>query len=232
MRRFLIALAAGLCLTGPALAESPDRLITVTGEGRAEAVPDMATVSLGVTSEARTAAEALARNSAAMTQVLGQIAAAGIAPRDVQTSGLSLSPRWDNARSTGGPPRIVGYVVSNRVSVRVRELDGLGGLLDRLTSEGANSFGGVSFGLSEPGPIEDAARQAAVADARRKAELFAKAAGVTLGPLLSLQEAGGVSPPMPMERMEMAMTADIAVPVAAGEVSLLAQVTLVYAIAD
>ncbi|MEL6645381.1 MAG: SIMPL domain-containing protein [Pseudomonadota bacterium] len=230
MARILVAMFVALALmAGPGVAQDMARVITVTGEGRIEAVPDMATIRLGVMSEGRTAREAIDANSRAMAGVLGRIEAAVVAARDVQTQGFSVNPRWENRQNER--PRIAGFVASNQVMVRVRDLDGLGELLDAVTRDGANSFDGLSFGLQDPAPAQDAARRAAVAEAQRKATLYAEAAGVTLGPLMSIDEGGAAPRPVPMARAEMSMAMD-GVPVAAGEVGVSAFVRLIYAIAE
>ncbi|MDJ0826839.1 MAG: SIMPL domain-containing protein [Rhodobacter sp.] len=223
--RFWIA-AAVLVLALPIWAQetAPGRL-TVTGEGRVESVPDMATITLGVTSEARTAADAMRETSKATAAVLGRLASAGIEDRDMQTRDLSLSPVWDS-RSSSSPPKIVGFQARNTVVVRVRALDALGGILDEVIEAGANLFQGLSFGLQEPGPVHDEARRRAVAEARRKAALYAEAAGLSLGAVLELNEAGGSPRPMMLERAAMAS----AVPIAAGEVAIQAAVSMVFEI--
>lgn len=216
-------------LAAPAFAQELPRLITVTGEGRALAAPDMATLRLGVTTDGATARDAIAANSRAMADVLDRIESAGVADRDVQTQDFSVSPRWENRPNEA--PRIAGFVARNQVFVRVRDLDALGPLLDAVTRDGANTFDGLSFGLQDPGPVENAARRAAVTEAQRKATLYAEAAGVTLGPLQSIDEGGASSSPVPMARAEMAVAMD-SVPVASGELAITARVRLVYQIAD
>jgi uncharacterized protein YggE len=213
-----------------AMAEDGARL-TVVGEGRVDAAPDMATITLGVTAQADTATAAMDETSAGVAALLERLAAAGLEARDVQTSGLSLNPVWDNQTYSSGAPRITGYVVSNTVTARVRALDSIGGVLDDVLEAGANMFNGLSFGLQDPQPALDAARTAAVADARRKAELFATAAGVTLGPIVSISEAQDGGGPQPMFRMDAAMASD-GVPVVAGELTVAARVTVVWAIAE
>jgi uncharacterized protein len=202
--------------------------ISVTGEGRVAVEPDMATLQVGVNRQAATAAEALALTSEAAAAVLARIEEAGIEARDVQTSALTLQPRWERRPSRDGEMQLVGYEASNILTVRLRELPLLGGLLDATVSDGANTFGGLTFGVTETGPLLDEARVAAVAEAMRKAELLAEAAGVALGPLQSLSEYGDDSPRPPMMRAEMAMDS---VPVAAGEVTYAVTVQMVYSIA-
>ncbi len=225
MRR-IGAIVVAVLLAGAAWAEGEVARITVTGEGRVAAVPDMATVSLGVSAQAETAKAAMDRTSDGVAALLVQLAAAGVEDRDIQTSGLSLGPVWQHSRTGDEPPRITGFSAANTVTVRVRALDELGRLLDGALAGGVNTLHGVSFGLQDPMPRLDEARAEAVADAWRKAELLAGAAGVSLGPILSIAEDQGVSGPMPMFRMEAAM-AD-AVPVAAGETEVTARVTIVW----
>jgi uncharacterized protein len=211
--------------------ESNQGRITVSGEGSVATAPDMALISLGVTTEEKTAAAALAANNARMSAVLERLKAGGIAVRDLQTSGLSLQPRWDN-RSTqlGERQRIVAYQVSNQITVRVRDLATLGSILDIAVSDGANTFHNLVFSVVEDGGLKDQARQLAVADARRKAELLAAAAGVALGRIVSLDEVEQGRGPVMMARME-SMSAD-AVPVAEGEVAITARVNIVFEIAQ
>jgi len=225
-------MAAFALATAPVLSETvAPRTITVTGEGRAEAVPDMAHVTIGITAEAPTAQEALRHSSEAVTQTLALLDAAGIAPRDRQTSGLSLSPVWDYGRGDR-PPRITGYRASNAVAVRLRDLAMLGAVLDGAVAEGANRLEGLSFVLSDPEPVMDEARRRAVADARRKAGLYAQAADVVLGPVQLLAEIGDQPQGRPLGlRAESAMLADASVPVAEGELEFVARVQIVFGIA-
>ncbi|MEE9429127.1 MAG: SIMPL domain-containing protein, partial [Paracoccaceae bacterium] len=178
--------------------------------------------------QARTATAALAENSKNSAVMLAVIEELGVAPRDMQTSGLSLSALWNN-RSSGSNerPDIVGYSANSQVTIRVRDLNNLGSILDSVVKSGANGFNGLQFGLQDPVPAQDNARAAAVADAKRKAELYAKAAGISLGPIHTLSEAGSSSP-QPVMLREMAMSD--AVPIAQGEVSMRASVTIVYEI--
>lgn len=225
----LPVLALSLVLSGPARADAPQPpQVSVMGEGRFEAAPDMATISLGVTTMAATAAEAMARNGDDVARVLANLTAAGIEARDVQTTGLSLNPNWTNYDSAGGA-RIEGYTAQNLVSVRVRALDRLGGILDAAIKDGANTLNSLTFGIAEPGPAEATARTRAVEDARRKAEALAGAAGLTLGPVLSIAEGGGYAAPMPMFRTEAASDG---VPVAGGEIAVVVGVTVVWTLEE
>lgn len=210
-----------------AAAETAAPRIVVSGEGRVAAAPDMATITLGVQTQAPTAAEALAANSARLGAVLARLKATGIAERDLQTSGLSLGPQLDYSRD-GQPPRVLGYEVSNMLTVRVRDLDRLGAVLDQAVSDGANTFHGLSFGLADPAGAYDAARVKAVEEARRKAGMMAAAAGVGLGAVLEIGEQGGMMDPRPMYRMGAADAESV--PVQGGEVSYAVTVTVTWAL--
>jgi len=224
----LAALLAVQLSALPALAQAPAARITVTAEGRVDSAPDMATITLGVQTQGRTAAEALAANSAQLATVLGRLKAGGIAARDLQTSGLSLGPQMDYSRQ-GQPPRVIGYEASNMLTVRVRNLDLLGGVLDQAVSDGANTFHGLAFGLSDPTAALDTARVQAVGEARRKAAMMAGAAGAQLGAVLDMAEQGGGIDPRPMYRGAVAMEAS-PVPVQGGEVSLSVSVTVTWSL--
>jgi uncharacterized protein YggE len=191
----------------------------------------MATVVLGVMHEAKTAREALDAMNADLARVLERLAETGIDARDMQTSGLNLRPvQRDYSRSGSEGPEISGFVAASDITVRVRDLERLGPLLDTVVDDGANLFRGLQFGVREPQPLEDAARRAAVAEARRRAELHAEAAGVALGPLLTLTEIDRGRPAL--MRAEMAMdSGGGAVPLAAGEVVFTARVAMTYSIA-
>ena len=230
MSRFKAYLAVILLAMGaaPAWSQSEGR-ITVSGEGVVTAVPDMAVITMGASAEAETAKAAMDETSDITAAILERLTEAGIDARDIQTSDLSLNPIWSNRTSSDDRPRIDGYQASNRVTVRVRDLEALGPILDAVLTDGANRLGGLQFTIAEPDPLLDEARRRAVADARARAELFAEAAGVELGALLSLSE-NGARMPRP-EMMSMARSYDEAVPVAQGEAELRAGVTLVYEIA-
>ena len=221
-------LASALALPpAPALAESAPARITVTGEGRADLAPDMATITLGVATEAATAAEAMAEASALVARILDRLTGEGIEARDIQTSGLGLGPRHDYPEGRGTPV-LRGYQASNTVTVRVRDLARLGEVLDLAVGDGANTVHGLVFGLADPAPALDMARVRAVEDARRKAGLIAGAAGVELGPVIEMREGAGTVPPRPLAmRMAMDMAAE-SVPVAEGELSLAASVTITW----
>jgi uncharacterized protein YggE len=229
MRPILPAvLALMLAVAVPAAAQDePPRQIVVTGVGEVEAAPDRATVTAGVETQGETAAEALAANATTMTAIFAALEAADVPRADFQTSQLSLDAIWEDRSGAEGPPKVVGYQASNLVTVRVREIARLGVVIDAVTTAGANRMYGIGFEVAEPKPFLDDARKAAVADARARAELLAGAAGVTLGPVLTIREVGDMGGPRPMfARAEM----DAAPPVSEGTVGLSARVEIVYAI--
>jgi uncharacterized protein YggE len=204
------------------------RTITVSGEGRVSAEPDMALLRLGVSREARKASDAMRAASEAAAAVLAQVRASGIEARDVQTANVSLSPRWQHDKNNAS--RIIGYVASNDLTVRVRALETLGALMDAVVSDGANQMNGLSFAIAEPQPLQDEARKSAILDARRKAALLAETAGVSLGPVLTVTEGSAVQPPVAFARG--AVLESSAVPIAAGELDISARVTVVFAIGE
>lgn len=223
-----LALWAGPVLALPALAQEPLRQITVNGEGMTSAAPDLAWVNVGVQHRAATAAEAVALMSEGMAAVLAELDAEGVAPADIQTGQLSLYPNYaDSSYDSSG--EVTGFTASIAVDVRVRDLDRVGAILDAVVSDGANTFGGIRFDLTDPSGAYDEARREAVADARAKAELYAEAAGVTLGDLVSLSENGFFAAPVfAAPRLEAADS----VPIAPGEVSYSASVVMIYTIGD
>ncbi len=202
-----------------------DRLITVSATGYAYAEPDRARLSTGVTAEADTAEAALSANTELMKKVIAGLKEAGIDPKDIQTSNFNVEPRYTNPRD-GEPPVINGYRVSNQVSILVRDLKAIGGLVDKLVSLGANQIHGLNFEVSKAETLKDEARTEAVANARRRAELLAKAAGADVGEVVSIAEEVGYSGPRPMA-MARAEKADFA-PVEAGTETLEARVTVTW----
>ena len=217
---------AGAVLTAPALAQViPPAAISVTGEATVSVPPDLAEIGGGVTSEAKTAREASEANNAAMGKVLQALKGAGIEGKDIQTARLSLQPQ--SAPNRSGPSAIAGYRASNRVTIRVRDVTKVASVIDTLVGAGANEIGGINFVVSQASKLLDEARERAVADARRKAEIYAKAAGVTLGAPLSISEEGN-SAPVPYRRMAAGMAASA--PVAQGEETLAVTVSVSWAI--
>ncbi|WP_112311208.1 SIMPL domain-containing protein [Pseudogemmobacter bohemicus] len=221
------AFGAALAAASPLLAEGR-ALITVNGEASISRAPDMATISIGVTTVGASAGEALKLNSTDMEKVIARLKEAGIAEGDMQTSGLSVNPNWANSYSSSGAQKIDGFTAMNYLTVGIRDLGKLGEVLDQVVADGANTLNGVNFALIDPRPALDEARKLAVADARARAELLAGASGVKLGDLVSITDGGGFNGgPAPMFKAEAA-----SVPVQRGEVSYQANVTISWEIAD
>jgi hypothetical protein len=220
----LVLMAAASTALADTITEQ--RSITVSASGTVAAEPDQARISSGVTTEAATASQALARNSDTMQKVIAGLKASGIAAKDIQTTSFRVEPRYTRPRE-GEARAIDGYRVVNQVEVLARDLDKLGEVLDHLVSLGANEMAGLSFEVSKAETLRDEARKEAVANAIRRAELYAAAAGVGLGEILSIQEGGDRGPrPMPMAR---AMQAE-AVPLERGTEMLEASVTVTWAL--
>lgn len=213
----------------PAQAQTvPSRTLTMTGQGEVRAAPDSVTLSAGVTSQGATAAAALAANTNRMQGVFAALKKLGIADKDMQTSNFSVSPMMSDG-ANNQPPRVTGYQVNNQVRVRLDDVTRLGAALDALVTAGANQINGVDFTIKDPAPLLTEARGDAVADARAKAETYAKAAGVSLGPILSITENQN-SGPRPVYAAMAMVRAPKAVPVAAGEESVNAEVAIVWEI--
>jgi uncharacterized protein YggE len=221
----IVALAGGL-LGAPALAQvTPPAAISVTGEATVSVPPDLAQIDGGVTTEAKTAREASDTNNAAMGKVLLALKGAGIDEKDFQTSRLSLQPQYAPNRSS--PNAVVGYRASNRVTIRLRDVTQVASVVDVLVAAGANELGGINFMVSAASKLLDDAREQAIADARRKAEIYAKAAGVTLGSPVSISEEAAPGP-VPYRKMSAGMAASA--PVAQGEETLRVAVSVSWAI--
>jgi uncharacterized protein YggE len=232
MRPLVTALAIVFAFAAPAAAADADlqrNFVAVWGQGEVRAAPDTADVSAGVVTQEETAAKALAANSAAMDKVMKAIAAAGIPPADVQTQGVNVSPVYGRQPRTDGTPQIGGYRASNIVALKVRDLGRLGAILDTLVTAGANEMHGVRLTVGTPEKLLDAARTKAMADARRKALLYAEAAGAKLGRVTTISEESAVIP-IPRVMRGRADMAQEAVPIAAGEVELKATVRVTFAL--
>jgi uncharacterized protein YggE len=241
-RPLALGLALGLALsslTAPMAASAAHaednaarRSMTVTGTGEVSATPDIAYLDSGVVSEGKTAGEALVENSKAMQAIFAGLEKMKIAKDDIRTSQFSVNPVYTNPQpkpdGTQDAPTIRGYQVTNQVTVTVRSLGDLGGILDKLVALGSNRVDSIRFEIENPERLLDKAREAAVMDALRKAKLYANASGVALGAVLNLSESGGYQQPMYM-KSAMAMR-DSAVPVAAGTQQVQANVTLTIGI--
>ena len=246
MKRFALALLCAIALpvaaqaqaTPPVTIAPGNTLLTVSADGRSLRIPDLAVFSAGVTSQAKTAGAALSANAADMNRVVAALKRAGIADRDIQTSNLSLNPVYapliqrPDGQYEQGEQRIIGYNVNNTVTVRQRKLAEFGRVIDTLVESGANQVNGPSFQMDEPDAATDEARLAAMKKARARAELYARAAGLRVVRILSISESGGYVPGPPVVFARMAADSAAAPsPVAAGEIQLNANVTVMFELA-
>ena len=247
MKRFTLALLCAIALpssaalaqqTAPMTIAPGNTLLTVSADGRSLRTPDLAVFTAGVTSQAKTAGAALSANAADMNRVVGALKKAGIADRDIQTSNLSLNPVYapqiqrPDGQYEQPEQRIVGYQANNTVTVRQRKLDEFGRVIDTLVEAGANQVNGPSFQMDEPDAATDEARLAAMKKARARAELYARAAGLRVVRILSISESGGYTPGPPVVFARMAADSAAAPsPVAAGEIQLNANVTVMFELA-
>ncbi len=227
----LLALAAALLVpAGPALAQQPQRAraprIVVTGDGSVSVQPDHAQISLGATTRAKTVKEGVDANARLMAAILAALKGAGIAAPDIQTTRLSIQPLYGSATSSA-ETRLSGYSIANHVTATVRDIGAVGSVIDAAVAAGATDIGGISFLVSDPSTALDGAREAAIADARRKAEVYAKASGVRVGDVEWITEDTSAAPPLPM----MSRAASAPVPIASGEDTLRVRVTVAFAIA-
>ena len=227
----LAASAAPMALAqaAPPAAESMFRATTLNlaAYGEVKAAPDMASINLGVMTEAKTAQAAMQANAGRMTEVMAALRKAGIATKDIQTSGLNLNPQYVYEQNV--PPRLTGYQASNQVTVVVHDLTKLGAAVDATVSAGANQVNGISFGLNDPTAAENAAREDAVKALQAKADLYARATGYRVGRLVSLGEGGGYTPRPPVPMMAYASKREaMDTPVSAGELNVRIDVNGLY----
>ncbi len=239
MKTLMRAAALGAMLACTAMsagAQTADPMFLATtlnlsAYGEVRATPDKATITMGVQTQAPTAAEAMAQNAARMTRVVEALRRAGVAEKDVQTTSIDLNAQYEYKENQ--PPRLTGYQAVNQVSVTINDLARLGPSIDAVVSAGANQINGIGFGIKDPHAAEDAARLAAVKALEAKAELYAGATGYHIARLVTLSEGGGYvpSPPRPMPMYAMAKADVASTPVAAGELSVRVDVTGLYELA-
>jgi uncharacterized protein YggE len=203
--------------------------LNLSAFGETRLAPDMATINLGVVTEAPTAQAAMQGNATRMTQVMAALKRGGVAEKDVQTSQLSVEPQY--AYEQNQPPRLTGYRAANQVTVTVRDLSRLGAAVDAVVGAGANQVSGISFGLADPTAAENAARQAAVKALAAKADLYAAATGYRVLRLVSLSEGASYTPPQPVPMVAMARFEKAETPVAPGETRVRIDVSGVYELA-
>ena len=228
---FAIALATLLFIPCSAHA-SEDRLanIVITSEVKVKTAPDIATITAGVVTSSPVAATALQENAQKMNAVFAALKKAGIAEKDMQSSGINIHPEYDYQQNQ--KPRVTGYQVINNVTVILRDIDNIGATIDALVAEGVNQLSGPSFSVDDPEPLLDKARAEAVRKARKRADIYAEAAGVSIKRILSIMEHNAlhVSPrPMMMRSMGMELKQE-ETPVAPGEVELGVTVNVSYEI--
>ncbi len=225
MPRTLIAFIIALMVFAPPSARAVDRLVTVTGDATVAVTPDLAVIRIGVTTQGKTAREASEANSRKMTAVLTALKDSAIAEGDIQTSHLSLQPQYDTSKN--GAARLLGFQVTNEVTVKIHNIDSVPGILDRAIGAGANEMSGIEFIVSEQSKLLDQARDEAIADARRKAMLYAQAAGGKLGRVILITEEGSAAP-----SRTLTGNRNRAVPIAPGEQRLRAKVSVSYELAQ
>lgn len=198
--------------TGPVIS------LSVSEEVRSK--PDMATVGTGVQTRALTAQEAMRLNAQQMEKVIAAIMKSGVDRKDVQTSGINLSPQYDYSNRDGQTqPRFIGYEASNQVTVVVRRIDDVGAVIDRMVGAGATNVNGPSFGIADDTALLRQAREKAIRTAAERAQFYALQTGYRSARLLSLSEMGNFAPPVPMPMMVRAQAAEAKTPVEAGEMA-------------
>jgi uncharacterized protein len=221
--------ATVLAATGAAQAQQsqlpPERRVVVIGEGGVSVAPDYAQLRSGVTNTAKTAKEAADANTKMMAAINAALLNSGIEQKDIQTARFSVQPVYA-PRQPNTEPKLTGFTVSNQVNVTIRQIGKVGEILDRLVTTGATDVGDVEFLHAEPAKALDQAREAAIADARRKAELYAHAAGLSLGGVTSITEDSGYAPPAPMVALRASGGMATPVPIAAGEDTLHVRITV------
>jgi uncharacterized protein YggE len=225
MTKILSSLAALLLVASPSFAN-----ITVTGQGKIKYTPNVAFITVTASSDAVTAAEAWRMNSEVVQKLFDVLKDFGTDEKDFKTAGVQVTPRYDRPKDKA--PVLVGYTVSYDLSITARDLKKVGKLLDGLVSAGANRGMQISFGMDNPDELLDQARVAAVADARKKAEIYTKGAGASLGSVQAISE-GSFQPYQQFRYEHLAAGtpgADSSLPIAAGQQELSVTVTVTYAI--
>jgi uncharacterized protein YggE len=204
------------------------RSVNVAATGSVSGEPDIAHISTGVVSEAETAREAVSRNTAVMKKVVDGLKAAGVAAKDIQTSSFNVEPRYQHS-DDGRPPAIIGYRALNQVHIVARDIAKLGEVLDHAVTLGANQLGGIHFEVSKAETLQDDARKQAMANALRRAQLYAAAAGAELGEVLTIAEEVRMDLPRPMQMARAAMAKE-AVPIERGTQTLEVKVHVTWAL--
>lgn len=200
----------------PATAPIAGTRLDISADGEVTRAPDIATLSAGVATQGATAAGAMAENAKRMAAAVAALRQAGVADKDIRTASLSLQPRY--ADNNGDqPPRITGYQASNQLSVTFRDIKRAGPILDALVGQGVNQISGPDFALEHPDAALDEARAQAMQKARARAEVYARAAGLSVKRIVAIQESGGYSPPQAPRPMMMMARAKAASDLQPGE---------------
>ena len=208
------------------------RGITVSGEGKVTGKPDLALITLGVSTLRPTVAEARDAAATALTGILDSMRAQGVADDDIQTSQLNIQPEYDYS---GNTQRLTGFRVQNTVTVKVRDIDNTTAVVDGAITAGGDetTIQSIAFTIDNPESLRSQAREAAVADARKRAETLASASGVSIGNPVSINESGGYSPPMPYAAgAELAADRQAAAstPIEPGELDVIINVSVTWEI--
>jgi len=237
LRPLLLASALALSVTtmttacaqnpAPAYATSDGTLLSVSAQAEAKRTPDVATLSTGAVTRATDANAALRANAEQMTKVMSTIKSAGIAEKDIQTSGINLSPQYRYVENEA--PKITGFQASNTVNLKVRDIAKLGKVLDALAAQGSNQINGPSFEIDQPEPVYDEARLAGLQKAQARAETYAKSLGLKVRRIVSISEGGGNNfRPVPMMAMAKSMDRAESTAVSPGETTLSVNLDVVF----
>ena len=206
---------------------SDGTLLNVSAQAEARRVPDVATISAGVVTQAADGNTAMRQNAEQMAKVMAAIKAAGIAEKDIQTSGISLNPQYRYVENEA--PSITGYQATNTVSLKVRDITKLGKVLDSLAAQGANQINGPSFQIDQPEPVYDEARLAALKKAKDRAETYAKALDLKVRRIISISEGGGGGfRPVPMMAISARGKAEMDTAVSPGETEVSVSLDVVF----
>lgn len=230
MLRQMLALALMLSAVPAAAQIAPQAptTLSISADAKVERAPDVADISAGVVTQGASASEAMRANATRMSAVIEALKRAGVAERDIQTSSLNLQPQYKYQDNM--PLQLIGYQANNSVSVQMRRLTDMGRIIDALVSAGSNQINGPTFRVDKPDAALDEARTAAVAKARARAELYARAAGMRVKRILSIGENGSANPPypVPMYARAQSVAMDKSTPVSPGDVELSANVSVVF----
>lgn len=234
MRARIILLVLTLLLPASTVAGTDETRITVSGNATVQAQPDRAVLRVGVETQRETAEAAQRETNRIANAIFAALDALDVPATAIQTSGLNLQPVYSQHRPSQNSyvPKVVGYRADNTVQVTLVDLERVGPAIDRAVHAGANHVLGLSFSLGDDAAAQRQAVKAAVAIAASKAQAIADALGRELGDVIEVQEGGISIRPQVATRMRAEMAADAGAPIAPGEISVSASVTIVYGLAD